>query len=137
MRIKQIMSTNLIQANEDENLKELDSYFEEHNIHHLPVVNGDGVLTGILSDRDVNQSLSPFIGTEHEREQDRSCLAILARDVMTKDPITVTEDTRIDTASILLLEHNFSCLPVVNENEDLVGLVTWKDILNYQVYSAS
>ena len=137
MRIKQIMTTNLVEARDDSNLKELSAHFDEHNIHHLPVVNEHGTLTGILSDRDVNQSLSPFIGTDQEREQDTACLKILARDVMTKEPITVTEDTRIDTASILLLEHNFSCLPVVNEEEDLVGLVTWKDILNYYVYSAS
>ena len=137
MRIKQIMTTNLIEARDNSNLKELSSHFDEHNIHHLPVVDEQGALTGILSDRDVNQSLSPFIDTDQEREQDKECLKILAKDVMTRDPITVTEDTRIDTASILLLEHNFSCLPVVNDNEDLVGLVTWKDILNYYVYSVS
>ena len=137
MRIKQIMTTNLIEARDDSNLKELSSHFVEHNIHHLPVVDEKGSLTGILSDRDVNQSLSPFLDTDLERQQDKDCLKILARDIMTKEPITVTEDTRIDTASILLLEHNFSCLPVVNEDDNLVGLVTWKDILNYYVYSAS
>ena len=137
MRIKQIMTTNLIEARDDSNLKELSSHFVEHNIHHLPVVDEKGSLTGILSDRDVNQSLSPFLDTDQERQQDKDCLKILARDIMTKEPITVTEDTRIDTASILLLEHNFSCLPVVNEDDNLVGLVTWKDILNYYVYSAS
>jgi acetoin utilization protein AcuB len=137
MRIKQIMTTNLIEANSDASLKDLAGYFDEHNIHHLPVVNSEGALVGILSDRDVNKSSSPFIGTDKERDQDRACLDITAHDVMTKEPITVTEETRIDTASILLLEHNFSCLPVVNEDEELVGLVTWKDILNYYVYSAT
>lgn len=136
MRIKQIMTTKLIEADEQMTLQKLAEHFVSNNIHHIPVVNQQRELIGIVSDRDVSNALSPFLGTENEREQDVALLDITVTDVMTEEPITVTEDTRIDTASILLLEHNFSCLPIVDDDEKLVGIVTWKDILNYYVYSA-
>ena len=58
-----------------------------------------------------------------------------AAEIMSSNPITIAETTRIETASILLLENNFSCLPVVDEDDKLDGLLTWKDILNYYIYS--
>jgi len=135
MRIKQIMTSKIITASTDDNLKELNKIFESSSIHHLPVINEQKQLIGILSDRDVSKATSPFIGTDKEREQDLESLSVIAKDIMSSEPITVSKESRIDTASILLLEHNFSCLPVIDENGILEGIVTWKDILNYHIYA--
>lgn len=138
MRINEVMTTNVIRARQDMTVQKVSEIFTEHGIHHIPVVDEDDHLVGIVSDRDVVKHVSPYVGTEQEREQDRETLKLLISHIMTKEPITITEDSRIDTASILLLEHNFSCLPVMDDDDDtLVGIVTWKDLLNYYVYSAS
>jgi len=138
MKISEIMTTNVIRAQESTTVQEASDKFTEHGIHHIPVVDANDRLVGILSDRDVVRNISPFLGTEQEREQDLETMSLPVSSIMTTDPITITEDSRIDTASILLLEHNFSCLPVMDDDDDtLVGILTWKDLLNYYVYSAS
>jgi len=135
MLVDQIMSQNLHTVLPDDNLKVLSRIFKEVSYHHLPVVSEDKLLLGIISDRDVSRNMSPFLDTEDERDCDRELFKRTADDIMSIDPITVSPTTRIKTASILLLEHNFSCLPIVDEDGKIVGLLTWKDILNFHIYS--
>ncbi len=136
MKIRDIMTKEVISANHDMTLKRASEIFIEYGFHHIPVVDDHDHVIGIVSDRDVCKHVSPYLGTEHERALDRQTLKLLISDVMTTEPITITEESRLDTASILLLEHNFSCLPVIDiEHDTLMGIVTWKDLLNYYVYS--
>lgn len=55
-----------------------------------------------------------------------------ARDIMTRDVITVTPDTEITQATRLLLEHRINGLPVVDENRRLVGIVCQSDLIAQQ-----
>ena len=55
-----------------------------------------------------------------------------ARDIMTRDVITVTPDTEITQATRLLLEHRINGLPVVDENHRLVGIVCQSDLIAQQ-----
>ncbi len=135
MLVDQIMSQNLHTVRPDDNLNTLSEIFSKVNYHHLPVISEDNKLLGIISDRDVTKHLSPFIGTDKERDCDRELLKITATNIMSDNPVTVSQTSRIETASILLLEHNFSCLPIVDDDDKMVGLLTWKDILNYHIYS--
>jgi len=135
MLVNQIMSQNLHTVLADDNLELLSKTFSEVSYHHLPVVDADNNLLGIISDRDVTRNLSPFLDTDLERSCDRELLNQTAADIMTTDPITVGQTSRIETASILLLENNFSCLPIVDDDGKIEGLLTWKDILNYHIYS--
>ena len=51
----------------------------------------------------------------------------LVRDWMTRNPVTITEDTSLTEASCLMKDNNIRCLPVV-EHGKVVGIVTWGDI---------
>lgn len=98
--------------------------------HHIPVVD-DSRLVGILSDRDLAKYFSPFF---EDREQRNDYERPKVSEIMTTDLITVDIGTSIDCASILLLENNISCLPVVDDEHHLEGIITWKDILRFHVY---
>ena len=136
MRIKDIMTDKVIKAHADMPAHQLLQIIEKHGFHHIPIVDDDDHLLGIVSDRDVSKHVSPFIGTENEREVDRESLNITAASIMSSGPITISENSRVKTASILLLEHKFSCLPVMDDDNDcMVGIITLKDILNYYVYT--
>jgi len=136
MLVNQIMSQNLHTVLADDNLGLLLKTFDEVNYHHLPVTDKDKNLLGIISDRDVISHVSPFIDTDFERECDRELLRQTAADIMSTKLVTVMQTSPIKEASILLLENNFSCLPVVDENGKIEGLLTWKDILNYHLFTA-
>lgn len=132
--VADIMSTELTTVVPSTPLTQLLDVFAQHTFHHLPVVENDKLL-GIISDRDLSQALSPNIGTESESAEDRRLLRQSAADIMTSTIIGIDRSTDLDTASILLLENDISCLPVTDDNGGLEGLLTWKDLLQYFVYS--
>ncbi|QDK36464.1 CBS domain-containing protein [Bdellovibrio sp. NC01] len=100
----------------------------ENNIRHLPVVNANQELEGILSDRDL---LSIAMESQSWESMDsviefwRSKSVV---SVMTKSPETVSADTSLTKVAQIMLEKQISCLPVV-EGKRLVGLVTDTDFL--------
>ncbi len=55
---------------------------------------------------------------------------IKAKDIMTSDVITIRSDATVEELARLLIEHRFSGVPVVNENGDLVGIVTEHDLIS-------
>jgi acetoin utilization protein AcuB len=133
MQVESIMSEKVHCVVPDMTLGKLREIFKEVPYHHLLVAR-DGDLLGIISDRDVLRMLSPFIDTDKATAQDQALLETTAQDMMTSILITVKKDTLVDTAAILLLEHNISCLPVVSKDDVIEGILTWKDLLKYHVY---
>lgn len=101
-------------------LDELTELFQQITFHHIPVLDGEK-LVGILSDRDLSKNA-------HQLKLKT------AADIMSRDPITVDPTTSIECASILLLENIISCVPVISDDETLVGILTWKDLLRFFVY---
>lgn len=99
-------------------------------IRHLPVVHGDR-LVGIVTQRDIlRASLSSLI--QHKLE-DLSAFrrGVSVAEIMTSPVITVTPDVKVNEAAEIMAERKIGCLPVVEERDKLVGLVTETDILNY------
>ena len=135
MNVEDIMSTEVVTVVADDTLKVVRDIFRQNNFHHLLVAR-DGKLRGVISDRDMLARLSPFLDTPTEQPADREVLRLTAADIMSADPISVDRDTSIDYASIILLENGISCLPVVNGDGTIEGILTWKDILKYHVYVA-
>lgn len=87
----------------------------ENKIGGIPVVDGDNHLVGIVTNRDLR----------FERNLDRPI-----REVMTREHlITTTEFTDFEKAADILQEHKIEKLPVVDKNNRLIGLITYKDII--------
>ena len=114
----------------DATLMEVRGYFNSRGIHHLLVVE-EGRLVGIISDRDVLQAVSPFLDTHAEDYRDVGALTREAREIMSRDPVTVQSDATVEEAATLLLEYEVSCLPVVSRSGEVEGILTSKDILKY------
>lgn len=96
----------------------------------LPVVDEDGRLIGLVTDRDVRLAMnSPFI--LRERWQDETLLdTATAESCMTSNPLTVTPETPAYRAAEMLSAYKFGALPVV-ENGLLVGIITVTDFLDH------
>ncbi len=91
------------------------------DIRHLPVVDSEGALVGMLSDRDVRAYLAPyFSGVKIDAS---------VATVMTSDVIAV--DVEADAAEIvdLMLDHKIGAVPVVDGDNTLVGIVSYIDLL--------
>jgi len=133
MQVKNIMSTKVATVVMDTPLEKIAEIFETAHFHHLLVVD-NGMLVGVISDRDLLRNLSPFIGTMSESTRDLGTLKKHAHQVMSRNPISVSPSHTLPEAIQLILDHNISCLPVI-DGADLVGVITWKDILQSVVHT--
>jgi acetoin utilization protein AcuB len=99
------------------------------DIRHLPVVNEDGELVGMLSDRDLRAlSIPHFEGEEHIGNI-RTALAARVSTFMNSDVLSV--DAEADAAEVvdLMLDHRIGAVPVTGEDGLLIGIVSYVDIL--------
>lgn len=93
---------------------------KEHNIGGIPVVDEQGYLAGIVTNRDLR----------FQKDMNKPI-----RDLMTKDDLVVAPlGTDLIQAEEILQEHKIEKLPVVNPDGKLVGLITFKDIQKYKHY---
>lgn len=129
MTVAGIMSRDVVTVAPDTTLMEVRRRLHEGQFHHMLVVEDDA-LTGVISDRDLLRSLSPFLDTYSEGRRDVQTLSLPAQEIMRTNPVTVAPETEVEEAAQLLLEHNISSLPVVEEGA-LVGIVTTKDLLQH------
>lgn len=125
-----VMTRRVVSISLDDSLRRIRSIFNQVKFHHILVLEGK-VLMGVISDRDLLKHLSPRLGSGFETQADLSTLDKKAHQIMSRRPVTVTADASIDYAAGLLLERNVSCLPVVDENDVLIGILSWKDILRH------
>jgi len=104
-----------ITLNKDAIVSDALQIMSEFNIGGIPVIDGDNILVGIVTNRDLR----------FERNHERP-----VKEVMTKENlITTTEFTDFEKAADILQEHKIEKLPVVDSNFKLVGLITYKDII--------
>ena len=136
MTVESIMSREVVTVRPDAALMEIRGLLHEQGFNHLLVTEEDDTLCGVISDRDVLKSVSPFLDTYSEEHRDVKTLSRPASEIMQANPITVTPDTSIKEASQTLLDNRVSSLPVV-EGDDLVGIVTGKDMLEYFISEES
>ena len=89
----------------------------ENKIGGIPVVDNEGMLIGIVTNRDLR----------FQRDMNRHI-----EEVMTKDNIITTHSTELEKASEILLSNKIEKLPVVDDNGKLIGLITYKYITKVQ-----
>ena len=135
MTVDSIMSREVVTVSPDAALVDIRKRLQEGGVNHMVVVE-DGTLRGVISDRDVLEAISPFLDTYSEEHRDVKTLSQPASEIMQADPITATPDTPIEEASRTLLDNRVSSLPVV-EGDELMGIVTGKDMLEYYVSEGS
>jgi len=126
--VETIMNAQIVTVEMDETLERVREIFEQHRFHHLLVVSGHRLM-GVISDRDLLKSISPYVGTLSETARDVATLQKRAHQIMSRKPISVPKDVTVQTAAETLLTNNISCLPVTNEDGAVVGILTWKDVL--------
>ncbi len=112
----------------NDNLSIADDVMNLGRIRHMPVIDEDGVLAGIVSQRDIFRgALSRLLGYG-ERAQSKLIATLSVKDVMTTHPQTVGPETLLSEAACILYENKFGCLVVV-EDENVVGILTESDFV--------
>ena len=132
MRITKFMRRSVASVNSEAVLKEIEELMERRRTRHVLVIE-KGELLGIISDRDIKKYRSLFAETKAAREIDEATLRFRAHQIMTRDPITIHEDIRASDAIKLMLEKHISCIPVLDNDDAVIGVVTSSDLMKWMV----
>ncbi len=121
--VEDLMTRDVVTLRETDDLAFADNVFQLGRLRHLPVVDAEGRLTGLVTHRDLLRCFA-LRGEYRGR-------ATFARDMMTAAVAAVHPDTRLRDALNLMLESKFGCLPVLDAERRLVGILTEADLVRF------
>ncbi len=122
------MTRKLFTVNPEDSLTKVKEIFDEHHVHHVPVVRYRQIV-GIVSKSDFLHFLHGFKGSDMDKFIDETRLrAWKAEEIMTKGLAKVDSKEPIRTVLDLFLVNRFHAIPVVDDDE-LVGMVTTFDVI--------
>ena len=121
-RLSGIMTKNVITVKPESSLEEVRQLLFDRHFHHLPVVDEEGTLQGIVTSWDLFKLNLKF--EEYDGKK--------VKDVMTRKVVSLGPNELVGAAAMIFLKHLFHGLPIVDENKKLMGIVTTHDILKYQ-----
>lgn len=126
--VAQIMTKVLIAVPANKKISEVNELFKEYNIRHIPVTVGTKLI-GVISKNDVSK-LGYGVGEIDQNTLNTMYDTYELKDVMVKEPVTVSSETNVKDVAEILSEQSFHSLPVVDNNE-VVGIVTTTDLVKY------
>ena len=129
MFISKVMTRNVVTIDKDADISQAQEKMSKHLFRHLPVVDENNRLIGIVTDRDVRSVLpSSYLSKEDRRKEWERFSKCKVNDLMTHNPVTLSPLDTIQDALLLLHKKNFGALPVV-EQQKLIGIISIRDLL--------
>jgi acetoin utilization protein AcuB len=118
MQVRKHMSTPAITVRADADYRTAFDVMRERDFHHLPVVDAGGQLVGIVAQRDMMVA-----ATRHHNAP------VEIAEVMHRPVVSTQPDVQVVEVARLMMSQNIGCLPVVDANMNLLGVITERDLL--------
>lgn len=128
MNVGDIMTRHVVTVSMDHTLGHVRELFDAMKFHHL-IVTEMGKVVGVISDRDLLRSISPYVGTINERNLDRWSLNRKVHQIMTRRLISCRPGDSLAHAGQLMMDHRVHCLPVLDDQGGCAGILTMRDLL--------
>ncbi|GAB7078639.1 CBS and ACT domain-containing protein [Megalodesulfovibrio paquesii] len=128
MLIRDWMTKDVITVTPETSMMHAAKLLKDHNIGRLPVVDESGRLVGVVSDRDI-KAASPSKATTLDVHELYYLLDELRiKDIMSSKPIACLPTDTVERCALLLTENNIGGLPVVDESNRVIGVITDTDV---------
>jgi len=143
--VKDIMTTEVITVSAGDSVELCAKLMQENNISGLPVLGESGRVAGIITEGDLIRRASRikapgyleilggliYLGSPKKFVDDlQRAMSLEAGQLMSKNVVSVKPDDTIEKAATLMVEKKISRLPVIDENEMLVGILSRRDIMH-------
>ncbi len=113
----------------DESFSKVWEIFKEYDIRHLPVIDNNRILRGIITQRDLFRIASPRITLEGELIYNKLDLdRHILKYVMTKEVFSLSADDTLGSIIKAMIYKKYGCIPIVDNNKFLVGIITQIDV---------
>ena len=128
MKVSAYMTKDVVTANLRDGLRQTHDRMHERMIRHMPVLGDDGKLAGIITDRDIRRP--DFVDTNPDKVDVYAIDdAHTVQQAMSGNPHTVHADDDVKAALNEFLSKGFGALPVIDDDNTVVGLLSAYDLL--------
>ena len=130
MFISRSMTRKVITVDQEASIFDAQELLAKNKIRHLPIVDSDRRLIGIITDRDIRSAL-PYaaLKSPHSEAELQKLCNYKVKDIMTRDPISVSPAYTIQDALLLIQNSKVGALPVVDNDHRLTGIISVRDLL--------
>ncbi len=127
MLVKNWMGREVITIDINDSMQNANKLMKEHGFRRLPVIK-KGRLVGIVTDRDLKRASASDANSLEIHELLFLLSDIKVGEIMTRDPITVPPEYTLEETAEILLNNKISGVPVVEDNRQVVGIITQTDL---------
>ena len=128
MYVKDNMTRNPYTIGLNQSVSETLEIMSASKVHRLPVVDQKGKLIGLVTESLIASNTPNNSSSLSVFELNYLLNKLQVKDIMVKEPIVIGPDALLEEAATLLLKNNIGCLPVVDENGILLGIITHDDV---------
>lgn len=130
MYVKYYMTPSPVTIKPHKSIEEARLLLENYHFRHLPVVNELGMLQGMITDRDLRSAFPSSILDDTERDKilDR-VQKIPVADIMSMNTVVLTTLSTLDDAFLLFEKRTVGALPVLNDRNQVVGILSFNDVM--------
>ena len=128
MYVKDNMVSSPITIGPDQSVLEAIDIMSENELHRLPVVDENGKLVGLVTEGVIASNTPNNASSLSVFELNYLLNKLTIKDIMIRDVITIGKDALLEEAATVLRKYDIGCLPVVDEENDLIGIITHNDI---------
>lgn len=129
--LKEIMIAHAVTANQEDLLSKVEEKFRMRGIRHVPVVDEKNRVVGMFTRNDLARCLAPR-KTEDGFAYDKEAMdEFTLKYVMAEEPTTLGPEDLLSCAVEIMTRNKYGCIPIVKEDNVLVGVVTQVDIMKF------
>lgn len=131
MKIEEIMSEEVTCIDLDDRLSVVRELFIKHKFHHLMVTDSKNQLIAVISERDYLKATNSNLELPAASEKDLAMLNKRVHQIVSKKLVAIKQFSPFSEAIKTFHDTGMSCLPVINSNNQPVGVITSRDIIKW------
>ncbi len=128
--VRDLMTSEVVTLRAEENISSFRDVLYDHGFRHVPVVDDEGNLVGLVTERDLLRNVLTDQADVPISVREETMYSTPIGDIMVHDVETVEPDDRLTHAAQIMLENKFGCLPVT-DGALLVGILTESDFMRF------
>lgn len=127
MKVKDYMTKDVFTVTSDVKITDAVDIMEGNNFHRLPVVENNQFI-GLITEELIAKGSPSKVSSLSIYEMNYLFDKVLVKDLMKTEVITISDDIHVEEAAVLMAEKDITVLPVVNDTNEVIGIITHKDI---------
>ncbi|NNE29651.1 MAG: CBS domain-containing protein [Saprospiraceae bacterium] len=132
--VSKVMTRDVITLDPKDTFDKAEELFQRNNIHHLPVVDGENKVLGMISKSDylsLSDRFSLFSKSLGDKINKSYFSSLLCEEVMRSPAVCVSQDSSLAVAIGIFQENLFHAIPIIDADKKMVGILSTFDVLNF------